>query len=644
MIISGGGIALSLKLSNIQVQFMKFKRSGKNVGKTLRNGGVPQLNTNQRYWEYYGLQQTFDTLYAESKEGKIFNRLYELVIAESNILLAYRTIKSNKGSKTAGIDKETIDKFKDMNKNDFVEHIRNTLKDYKPKAVRRVYIPKENGDVRPLGIPTIEDRTIQQMIKQIIEPICEAKFFKHSYGFRPHRSAHHAISRCVYIINHSQTQYAVDIDIKGFFDNVNHTLLLKQLWNLGIRDRIILKIISKMLKAPIKGVGIPKKGTPQGGILSPLLANVVLHDLDMWVAKQWEEFEPRKKHYDNSHKFKTLREKSNLKIGYLIRYADDFKILTNSYKSAKKWFIAVEQYLKQRLKLDISKEKSKIINLKKNKSEFLGFSIGTFPKRNKRLASTNLCKKKSDSIKKNIRQHCKKISKEPIGLNVMRYNAYILGIHNYFKIGSHIYMDFARIGYDVRINMRNRLRHYGKLEVPSKPTPVYKKFFEGKFKTWKIDGAYLYPVADLKTTIPINFNQKVTPYTAEGRELTHKNLNKNVSGEIKKLLNTNDLSSTTEYLDNRLSRYSMKNGKCEVTQNFLTSDEVHCHHVIPKANGGSDEFKNLINVHKFVHILIHATNQETISKYLDLIKPNLKQLTKINQYRLKCNLTEIELA
>lgn len=601
------------------------------------------MNTNQRYWEYYGLQDTFDGLYKDSKEGKTFNRLYELVISESNILLAYRTIKSNKGSNTAGIDKKTIDTFKKMNKDDFVKHIRQCLSNYKPNAVRRVYIPKENGDVRPLGIPTITDRIIQQMIKQIIEPICEAKFFNHSYGFRPHRSTHHAIARTTYIINHSQTQYAVDIDIKGFFDNVNHTLLIKQLWNIGIRDKIILKLISKMLKAPIKGIGIPNKGTPQGGILSPLLANVVLHDLDIWVTSQWENFKSKHPYTCNSSKYTWLKKNSNLKVGYLIRYADDFKILTDSYKSAKKWFIAVEQYLKQRLKLDISKEKSKIINLKKNKSEFLGFSIGTFPKKNKRLACTKLSKKKSENIKKNIRHYSKKISESPLGINVMRYNAYVLGLHNYFKIGSHIYSDFARIGYDISISMRNRLKHYGKFEVPSKPTQVYKKFFKGNFKTWKIDGAYLYPISDLRTAIPINFNQKITPFSNEGRALTHKNLNKNVSTELRRLLLTKDQSSTTEYLDNRLSRYSMKNGKCEVTQNFLTSDEVHCHHVTPKHLGGDDSFRNLIIVHKFVHILIHATNKDTINKYLNLIKPNLKELTKINQYRTKCNLTEIEL-
>lgn len=603
-------------------------------------GGVPQLNTNQRYWEYYGLQETFDTLYMGSKEGKTFNRLYELVISENNILLAYRTIKSNKGSKTAGVDFHTIDKFKEMNKNDFISYIRDALKDYKPKAVKRVLIPKPNGDLRPLGIPTLTDRIIQQMIKQVIEPICEAKFFKHSYGFRPQRSTHHAISRCVYIINHSKTHYAVDIDIKGFFDNVNHSLLIKQLWNIGIRDRIILKIISKMLKAPIKDLGIPTKGTPQGGILSPLLSNVVLHDLDTWVANQWEEFNTKHPYKGASDRF-AAQKKTKLKIGYMIRYADDFKILTNSYNSAKKWFHAVEQYLKQRLKLDISKDKSKIINLKRNKSEFLGFSIGTFPKKNKRLASTKLNKTKADSIKKNARELIRTLSKEPNARNAMRYNSFVLGLHNYFKIGSHIYKDFARIGYDIQISMRNRLKHSGKFEIPTKPPPTFKKFFNGRFKTWKIADVYLYPMADLKTTIPINFSQKITPYTIEGRVLIHKNLKKNAGTEIQKLLRTNDPTSTTEYFDNRLSRYSMKDGKCEVTQAFLTADEVHCHHVTPKHLGGVDAFNNLIIVHKFVHMLIHATKEETIDKYLDLIKPNLKQLTRINQYRLKCNLTKI---
>ncbi|WP_257352403.1 reverse transcriptase domain-containing protein, partial [Pseudalkalibacillus decolorationis] len=144
---------------------------------------------------------------------------------------------------------------------------------------------------------------------------------------------------------------------KGFFDNVNHALLIKQLWNLGIHDRRVLACISKMLKAEIDKEGIPSKGVPLGGILSTILSNVVLNDLDQWVAGQWEFF-PLIKHYKTKEGERYAKKRTNLKEGYLVRYADDFKILCRDGKTAQKWYHAVRLYLKERLKLDISPEKS----------------------------------------------------------------------------------------------------------------------------------------------------------------------------------------------------------------------------------------------------------------------------------------------
>ncbi|WP_415841418.1 reverse transcriptase domain-containing protein, partial [Paenibacillus alkaliterrae] len=155
---------------------------------------------------------------------------------------------------------------------------------------------------------------------QVLEPIAEAQFYNHSYGFRPLRSTHHAMARVQFLVNHAQLHYVVDIDIQGFFDNVNHSLLVKQLWNIGIQDNKVLVCISKMLKAEIDGEGIPSKGVPQGGLLSPLLSNVVLNDLDQWIAGQWELFPP-------NHPYKTrsgelyAKKRSTLKEGYIVRYA-----------------------------------------------------------------------------------------------------------------------------------------------------------------------------------------------------------------------------------------------------------------------------------------------------------------------------------
>lgn len=191
--------------------------------------------------------------------------------------------KSNKGSHTAGTDGKTIDSIKTLTEEEIVNLIQRKLANYQPKRVRRVFIPKPNGKKRLLGIPCMIDRIVQQCFKQILEPIAEAHFFKHSYGFRPLRSTHNAIARVQHLINIVGLHYVVDIDVQGFFDNVNHTLLIRQLWNMGIKDRKVLRIIGKMLKAEISSEGIPFKGTPQGGILSPLLSNIVLNDLDQWV-------------------------------------------------------------------------------------------------------------------------------------------------------------------------------------------------------------------------------------------------------------------------------------------------------------------------------------------------------------------------
>jgi len=213
-------------------------------------------------------------------------------------LLAFRMIKSNKGSETPGTDGRTINDMKELTENELVSEVRAKLRNYHPKKVRREWIEKENGKWRPLGIPCIMDRIIQQSFKQVLEPIVESQFFKHSYGFRPLRTTHHAMARIQYLINQAQFHFVVDIDIKSFFDNVNHTILNKQLWNIGIQDRKVLACISKMLKSEIDGEGVPDKGSPQGGILSPLLSNVVLNDLDQWVAGQWETF-PLHKSYSS---------------------------------------------------------------------------------------------------------------------------------------------------------------------------------------------------------------------------------------------------------------------------------------------------------------------------------------------------------
>jgi RNA-directed DNA polymerase len=223
-----------------------------------------------KYWDYYGMTERFTDLYDRASKQEVFSNLYDLITSRENILLAYRTMKSNKGSKTPGTDGRTILDIQKRSESELVSEIQNKLQNYHPKKVRRKLIEKDNGKLRPLGIPCILDRIIQQCFKQVFEPIAEAQFYKHSYGFRPLRSTHHAMARVQFLVNHAQLHYVVDIDVRGFFDNVNHTLLVKQLWNMGIQDSRVLACISKMLKAEIDGEGVPTKGVPQGGLCKAL--------------------------------------------------------------------------------------------------------------------------------------------------------------------------------------------------------------------------------------------------------------------------------------------------------------------------------------------------------------------------------------
>lgn len=192
---------------------------------------------------------------------------------------------------------------------------------------------------RPLGIPCIWDRLVQQCIKQVMEPVCEAKFSKNSYGFRPNHSVENAIARSYQLLQHANLHYVIEFDIKGFFDNVNHAKLIRQIWAMGIHDKKLIFVIRRILKAPIKledGTFItPDKGTPQGGIISPLLANIVLNELDHWVESQWQwcPICKRNTRPDNGYR---QAKKSNLKEMFIVRYADDFRIFcrtTDAYEN-----------------------------------------------------------------------------------------------------------------------------------------------------------------------------------------------------------------------------------------------------------------------------------------------------------------------
>ncbi|MGM2799513.1 group II intron reverse transcriptase/maturase [Bacillus cereus] len=601
-----------------------------------------------RYNDYYEMQETFDELYNKSLEGHEFKNLFNIISSENNIKLAFRMIKSNTGSNTAGTDGLTIKDIKKTDVDKYVEMVQEKLKWFKPDTVKRVIIPKENGKKRPLGIPTMIDRLIQQCFKQVLEPICEAKFYSQSYGFRPNRSTRDAFGAFQRLVNMNGHKYVVDIDIKGFFDNVNHNKLIKQMYTLGIRDRKVLSIIRTMLKAPIQGEGIPEKGTPQGGILSPLLSNIVLNELDWWIASQWEHFPASQKNYTiNSWKFRELRSSTNLKEVHIVRYADDFKLFCKNYNHAKRIFEATKKWLKNRLGLEISPDKSQIVNLRKNYSEFLGYKFKAYEKKTAKCGQVTRGHIKDSAMKRistKLKAQVKVLVEDPSPKEVNKYNSMILGIQEYYRGATEATEDFRKIAFTVNRFMFNRLKDVAKYKFPtSNRHGTYQKIYgKSKSKTWIIGGCPIYPIHYCRPTTWLPMNQKVCDYTENGRKLSSKALEHKTNSKVQSLMKSYIIGKSVEYNDNRISRASMANFKCEVTGQELEVNEIHCHHKIPTYMGGTDDFDNLRIVHEDIHKLIHATKDATIQKYVHLITSR-KALKKINELRSFCKLKEITL-
>ena len=595
-----------------------------------------------RYAEYYDMQPIFDKLYEQSGNGKSFTNLMELIAAEKNIKLAYRNIKRNDGSYTSGTDRKNIIDIEKMSGQDYIRLVRGKLSYYKPKPVKRVEIEKPNGGIRPLGIPTILDRLIQQCIKQVLEPICEAKFYKNSYGFRPLRSAENAMATCYRMMQLSNLHIVIDIDIKGFFDNVNHSKLIKQMWSMGIRDKQLLCIIKEMLKAPIimpdSSKVYPDKGTPQGGILSPLLSNIVLNELDWWVASQWELLPTRHQYIskfkdgrrpNNGNKYVALRN-TNLKEVYIVRYADDFKIFCRKRSDANKMFVAIKKWLHERLKLEISEEKSKIVNLKKHYSEFLGFKLKVVPKKNRYVVKSHMndkaVKRETEKLKTQI-EHIQKSSDSQdaiIELNI--YNSMVIGIHNYYGIATCINDNCIAINRQLSTIMRNR---FG--SALKKHGEIYDSFIKKKYGRSKqirfLYNKVIVPMGYISTRKPFNNKYAANAYTKEGRAEVHDELRINTT-ILKMLMRMRESNRSIEYLDNRISLYAAQYGKCAVTGKELSLDEIHCHHKVPLKNGGDDSYRNLVIVHRDAHMLIHAIKDDIISKYLDILQLNDNQIIR----------------
>lgn len=365
----------------------------------------------------HGRQQAFTAF--DSKRALAVN-LMEQVCDPKNLLRAYRRVRSNKGK--PGVDGMTVDELADWLRENSATLTASLLEGtYRPQPVRGVQIPKPGGGQRQLGIPTVVDRLVQQMVLQVLEPILDPTFSNSSYGFRPGRSPHMALEQARQYVNREGRKYVVDLDLEKFFDRVNHDILMSRIAR-RIGDKRLLLIIRRFLQAGLMQDGVcvaREDGTPQGGPLSPLLANLLLDDLDQLLESR-------------GHRF--------------CRYADDCNIYVRSLAAGQRVMESVTGFLEGKLKLRVNREKSAVAPVGERK--FLGHRILLNGKLGISPKSVNRAKDK-------IRQ----ITRRNRGVSLVQ----VIVKLNLFLIGWILYYRYAACRFELQCMdewIRRRLRCY----------------------------------------------------------------------------------------------------------------------------------------------------------------------------------------
>ena len=401
--------------------------------------------------------------------------LIDKVYSKTNLEKAFKTVKSNKGA--PGVDGETVDDFA-ANLNTNITKLHEELKTdtYEAQPVRRVYIDRPDGSKRPLGIPTVRDRVVQQELRNVMEPIFEPEFHPSSYGYRPTRSCHKAVAKAERFMNKYGLRYVVDMDLSKCFDTLDHELIFN-LVNKKISDGKVLKLVRKFLKSGVMEDGqiqTAEIGSPQGGVISPLLMNIYLNE------------------FDQEMKGKGIR---------IVRYADDILILARSRREAGKYRRIATQILEQELKLKVNQEKTSITSIYEGVA-YLGFTIY--------LNNVIIHPERIQKFKDRVREITKSTQGRNLEGVIQKLNSVIRGWSNYFGIAN-----CKRIFKELMAWIRRRLR-MKKMKEWKSWKALHKQLrrngYKGEFEkirmnSWRNSGCTLVHMA-----LPNKWFDKVGPY------------------------------------------------------------------------------------------------------------------------------------